>query len=461
MNEQIEQKKLMPSFSKRFSTVFKMAGIFVLVLLLLIPLTMIKSVLFERLGRKNQAISEITSTWGKEQVIVGPVLVIPYRYYFKAWKEEIVNGKYQKKEIMDSATATAFFLPAEVKVKGELTPRKLHRGIYDAIVYSGKLSLSGTFTPPDFESLKVKDKDVLWKDAIITFGITDLRGISEALKVTWNGKTYSLLPGSKLDCFSSGLHAQLYGVAPSQKKFTYEFNLNLNGSRGISFAPAGVQNDVTLASSWPDPSFKGAFLPKERKITPNGFEAQWQMSYYGRDYPQLWTDKDEKSPFSYDLVRKSLFGVELISLVDSYRNVERSIKYGILFIVFIFTAFFLFEVLSPVKIHVFQYTLVGAALCLFYLGLLALSEFISFPIAYLSGAAAATLLISLYSMKALKSGKRTMIIAALLAVIYVFLYVILHMQDYSLLAGTIGLFAALGTVMYATRNIDWYARDNE
>jgi inner membrane protein len=158
-------------------------------------------------------------------------------------------------------------------------------------------------------------------------------------------------------------------------------------------------------------------------------------------------------------VAQSLFGVALVSPIDAYRKVERSIKYGVLFITLVFTAFFLFEILASLRIHPLKYLLIGAALCLFYLALLSLSEFLIFLVSYVIAATAATSLISLYSLKVLNSGARTLIIAAGLVATYGFLYVILQLQDYSLLVGTIGLFIALAIVMYATRDIDWYARD--
>jgi len=233
-------------------------------------------------------------------------------------------------------------------------------------------------------------------------------------------------------------------------------SLTLNGSRSLRFAPAGVNNDIRLVSTWPDPSFQGAFLPVERKIGPEGFNAHWKVSYYGRSYPQQWTDRN---PVNSAGIAPSLFGVDLVPALDSYRHVERSIKYGVLFIVLLFAAFFLFEILSGVRIHPFQYALVGIALCLFYLGLLALSEVASFNAAYWTGALVASLLISLYSSKVLHSAARACLVAAGLAGVYAFLFVILRLQDYSLLVGTAGLFLVLAIVMFITRNIDWYARD--
>lgn len=157
----------------------------------------------------------------------------------------------------------------------------------------------------------------------------------------------------------------------------------------------------------------------------------------------------------------SLFGVSFFNAVDSYRKVERAIKYGVLFLTLVFAAFFLFETLAALKIHVVQYTLVGAAMCLFYLGLLSISEFVAFGWAYLLSAAGAVLMITLYSRSVLGSGPRMVLVGGELVVIYGFLYVSLQLQDYSLLLGSLGIFIALSVIMYATRNLDWYALDRE
>ena len=213
----------------------------------------------------------------------------------------------------------------------------------------------------------------------------------------------------------------------------------------------GKQNRVQLASPWPDPSFQGAFLPLARTVSAAGFDASWEVSWYGRNYPQASADA---SALSANVLRSSLFGVDFIAPVDSYRMVERGMKYGALFIALVFTAFFLFEVVAALRIHTIQYTLVGAALCLFYLALLSLSEFICFAAAYWIGAAAATLLIALYSLTVLGTGKRTLGMAATLLLVYGYLYGVLQLQDYALLLGTAGLFLVLGVVMYATRNLE-------
>ncbi len=448
------------NFLKRRAIFFKMSGVAILILLLLIPLGMIHSVLRERLERRNDAVAEITSVWGREQSVIGPVLIVPYRYSFKSWKEQPgSDGKIEKVEVEETAVANAYFLPASLNITGDIKPTQLRRGIYQAIVYTGTLELSGRFARPDFGNLRVEEQNVLWDDAIVTFAISDLRGVKETLQLQWGEDRTPLTPGCKLKGFSSGVHARVAGLREYRGDIPLKLELTLNGSGGIRFTPVAGQNLVKLSSPWPAPSFQGAFLPSERKVSDAGFEATWQLSQYGRDYAQQWTDLDSATGLSSGSAASSLFGVNFLSGIDSYRNIERAIKYGMLFFVLVFAAFFLFEILSTLKIHPFQYSLVGAALCLFYLGLLSLSEFIAFGFAYFAAAVATMLLIWFYCARVLRSGRRTLIVVGMLAVIYGFLYVALQLQDYSLLFGTAGLFVMLAIVLYVTRNIDWYSRD--
>ena len=198
------------NFLKRRAIFFKMAGVTILILLLLIPLGMIHSVLRERLERRNEAVVEITSVWGREQSIIGPVLIVPYRYSFKSWKEQPgADGKIEKVEVVETAIANAYFLPASLTIYGDIKPTQLRRGIYQAVVYSGKLELSGRFARPDFANLKVEEQNILWDDAIVTFAIPDLRGVKETLQLQWGESRVPLVPGCKLNSFSSGVHARV------------------------------------------------------------------------------------------------------------------------------------------------------------------------------------------------------------------------------------------------------------
>jgi inner membrane protein len=440
----------------RYATVLKMAAIAVLVLLLLIPLLMVHAVLRDRLQRRDAAVREMTSSWGSEQTVFGPVLVVPYRQAEKISKEQVVNGRVERIETTEMPLRRAFFLPASLKAEAQLDPSRLHRGIYESVVYKGTIRLSGAFARPSFEEWSVDPQHVLWDEAEIDLAVTDLRGAQEAVVLNAGGRPLTLRPGSRLEVLKGGVYARLTGLSEGPENLPFDVTLTLNGHRSLRFAPIGVSNDVTISSTWPDPSFQGSFLPSRRDVRADGFTARWQVSYYGRTYPQQWTGSSAVTPA---LINASLFGVDLVPDLDSYRFVERAIKYGVLVIVLVFTAFFLFEVLAAARVHPFQYSLVGAAICLFYLVLLALSEVLAFGMAYWIGAAAATLMISLYCVKALGSVRRAGVAAGGLATVFGFLYVILRLQDLSLLVGTAGLFAVLAILMYLTRNIDWYARD--
>lgn len=451
-----EESSRRPAWRNR--TTVKMLAVACLVLLGLIPLALIRGVLAERRARHHEAVANITSTWGNPQVIAGPMLVVPYQRRVKTWKDQTVNGRVERIELTETVVARAHFLPAELSVTGNVRPDRLHRGIYEALVYRSTLEVAGRFARPSFDEWKVAPGDVLWDEAVLIVAISDLRGASEALRVKWGGQSLPLVPAPRTGDLGPAVQARLPQTPFTEETMGFEFALNLNGSQSLNFAPFGMQTRVRLTSPFPDPSFHGTFLPAQRTVTAGGFEADWQVSYYGRGYPQQWSDA-VGNPLQGDVLGTSTFGVGLLPVLDSYRYVERATKYGILFLALVFTAFFLFEVRLLTRVHPFQYTLVGAALCLFYLALLSLSEFIPFGWAYLAGSVAATTLIGFYSAWVLGGARRAWLVAAGLAAIYAFLYVLLRQQEYSLLYGTGALFLALAVVMYATRRLDWYARD--
>ena len=452
--------KSQPSFGRRHSTILKLLGVGGLTLVLLIPLEMINGVLSDRLQRRNEAVSDITASWGKEQNVLGPVLGIPYAYRYKTVKEIPLGGdKVERREVEETAIANAYFLPETLNIVGDVQTQTLHRGIYDAAVFRANVTLTGKFSPPDFGALKIDMKDVQWKDAFVTFALNDMRGTREGIMLDWGGAKKPLLPGSQVPGYTTGATAMLGSNAPIGAPVDFSIALDFNGSEGIFFAPFGVKNEATLKSNWPDPGFRGAFLPANRNVRADGFDANWKVSYYGRDYPQQWTGKTGNDRFNVQSVGNSRFGAQFLSILDAYRFVERSIKYGVLFLVLVFTTFFLFEVTARQKIHPFQYLMVGAALCLFYLLLLSVSEFIGFSWAYLIATVASTLLITWYCRFFLGGGVRTLMIGAGLAGVYTFLYITLRQQDYALLMGAIALFVLLAVVMYVTRKVDWYARD--
>jgi inner membrane protein len=269
--------KSQPSFGRRYSTILKLLGVGALVLVLLIPLAMITGVLSERLRRRNEAVADITSSWGKEQNLIGPVLGIPYQYKFKTVKEvPLADGRVERREVEETATGNAYFLPETLNISGNAQTQKLHRGIYDAVVYRAQTVLSGKFVPPDFGPLKIDLKDVQWKDAFVTIAINDLRGTREAIVLDWGGTKRPMLPGSQVPGYTTGATASLGSDQPISNEIQFSIPLDFNGSEGIFFAPFGVQNEATLKSNSADVGFRGAFLPAERSLRADGIRCEME-----------------------------------------------------------------------------------------------------------------------------------------------------------------------------------------
>jgi inner membrane protein len=415
-------------------------------LVLMIALTMIRSLVLERAQRAASVRQEIASSWGQSQTVGGPVIVIPYRVRYR--------GNDGREQV---STTRARFLPQRLVVRGRLLPERRHRGIFETVLYRAQLRLEGEFARPDFSAWNVAPEDVLWNEAIVTIGISDLRGIHGNPVMRWNDRALPFAGGSgdpKL--WTSGLTAaNAFTDGGTAARYPFALDLTLNGSEQIGFYPLGGETVVEMTSPWPDPSFTGAFLPESRRITPQGFTARWSISSLARSYPQRWREWGDESTSALVAVAPSAFSVGLFSPVSHYQQTERSVKYGVLFIVLTFVTFFLYELLSPVTLHPVQYFLVGGALCLFYLLLLSISEHAPFLVAYTIASVATVGLISAYGAALLQSRLRVLGLAGVLALLYGYLYVLLQLEDWALLMGSIGLFLILALVMYTTRTVDW------
>ncbi|CAM2928585.1 cell envelope integrity protein CreD [Rariglobus hedericola] len=437
---------------RRRALVFKLMGVALIGLLLFIPLGMVQSTLSERYSRQQEAVHEITQTWGEAQRVAGPVLVVPYTYKVEAIESQVVLGRRVDVTVDREQRGEAVFLPERLVVDGTLVPSIRKRGIYETPVYAAKLAISGKFAAPSFDFLTLRGLEPLWAQARVCFIISDLRGAQQDLALKWGGETVALQPGARFsEVMGAGVHAPVKLVKDETKEFSLE--LALNGSDALRFLPLGRQTEVKLASTWADPSFDGGYLPTEREVGLEGFNASWRVSYYGRSFPQQWVEGGDGQP-SVEKIEETAFGVSLMEPVNAYRTVERAIKYGVLFVTLVFTTFFLFEAVCRVRLSSLNYLLVGAALCLFYLGLLALAEFLVFGVAYAVAAGASTVLIALYARRILKNDRRAVLVGGMLGGVYAYLYFVLQMEDFALLAGTGALFAVLAAVMFATRRLE-------
>jgi len=232
--------------------------------------------------------------------------------------------------------------------------------------------------------------------------------------------------------------------------YNFTLSLDLKGSQLLYFTPVGKVTDIALTSEWSNPSFNGAFLPDSREVNEKGFVAKWNVLHLNRNFPQSWTNNRHT-------IYNSSFGIDLLLPVDNYQKSYRSVRYAILFIGLTFLIFFFIEVLHKVFIHPIQYILVGVALIVFYTLLLSISEHLHYNFAFIISAIATLLLIAGYVRAILRSGSFTMLISGILTVLYTFIFVIIQLQDYALLIGSVGLFIIVGLVMYFSRKIDWYS----
>lgn len=414
-----------------------------LILLLLIPGGMISGLVRERRARSEEAKREVASSWAKAQTIGGPILTIPFT---KTWKDS--EGKTQ------TATEYIHLLPESLRFTGEVDPEIRYRGIYKVVLYRAKLLCAGHFSLAGLADLDVPSEAIRWHEAFLTLGLTDMRGINEYVDLRWGGRD-DLRFASGIEegqrTFTTGVSAKV-PVGGAGGRYEFSFPLDLNGSGTLNFLPLGETTLVELESTWADPSFIGAFLPKERRITEDGFRAVWKVLGLNRNYPQRWLGE----AYAHD-VKASSFGVALFSPVDQYTQTTRAVKYEILFVGLTFLIFFAVEILNRRRIHPIQYLLVGLALCLFYLLLLSLSEHLGFLPAYLLAAVAVVALITFYAGGALRDRTAVLATAFTLSGLYGFLYVLLSNEDYALLIGSLGLFTVMALVMYLTRKIDWYA----
>lgn len=413
-----------------------------LVLVLLIPAAMIQSTVRERESRRVQAVYEIASKWGSAQTLSGPWLTIPYRYSFK-----------NDKGVVMTDTRLAYFLPESLDVKGRMLPEVRYRGMYEAVLYRTSVSVQAHFNPPDFSAWNVAPENILWTDAQLAYGITDMKGIRTLDHVKWNNQTLMWNPGiEKPGVVTSGVSTRLKD-ASAARPATFSMTLELNGSENLQFLPFGKTTTVQLDSAWKAPSFQGNFLPTERSVTDKGFQAVWKVLHLNRNYPQAWIQPVEAN------VENSAFGVSLKIPADQYQKTSRSSKYAVLFILLTFGTIFLLELKRRQSVHVMQYLLIGLALVLFYSLLLSLVEHLGFGKAYLLASLSILSLIGLYAKGIFQSHTAGWGTGALIGVLYGYLYTLLQLEDYSLLIGNLGLFASLAAAMYVSRRADALKRN--
>ncbi|MDF1560529.1 MAG: cell envelope integrity protein CreD [Bacteroidales bacterium] len=420
-NENATQEKWYQSMT------VKMVLLGILGLMLMIPLVLIMEVIRERSQNAESARAEIGNLWASSQTVTGPVLNVP------GTKIIADDGRY--------VTTTMHILPDDLKVNGVLVPEIRYRGIYETVVYTSELELSGSFSLTGYDEFN--DYTWQWDKAYISLGVSDNKGISDQADLTIGGRVISARPGAvQTDLFDKGISFPLPLEASQDIEFRGDFtiSLGLRGTGSIAFAPVGKSTGVSLTSEWEAPKFTGSFLPAEREVTDTGFTASWTVTHLNRSFPQVWTGKNY-------VPSDDAFGVDLIMESDHYTKAERSAKYGLLFIALTFLVLIIIELRSEKRVHIFYYLLVALALILFFSLLTALSEHIGFNPAYLISSAATIGLLTAFFGSLLKKRWMVLLISGLLTVLYLFIFFLLAMKDYAFLAGNIGLFVLLAVLM--------------
>lgn len=422
----------------------------VIALFMLIPLSMMNGVVSERNVLYQDVLTDIANTWGGQQLIQGPVLVVPFvEKYIKEEKTTDDDGKEKIKTTTKYFTKYAIHLPKHLDIDVSLSEQHRKRGLYNSLVYQSDILLSGSFEQVDIASMSEHVFRIDWDKAYVILGLADTRAINKVTNLNWNGSELGFSPGTQLtDILSHGFHAKLETLDKDQALHQFSVSLSVNGSGGFRFSPFGENTRVHMQSSWPHPSFQGSVLPSSYNVEDDGFTASWEVPHLARSFPQTWVSGNNE----YDLY-EFVAGVDLFEPVFLYSKIIRAVKYGILFVGLTFLTFLIFELTTQSRLHFVQYGLIGIALSLFYLLLLSIAEHTTFLTAYIVAASTNVGLITAYTAAAIKTGSKSVIIFVLLSALYIVLYSLLQLEDYALLMGTMLLLAVLIVMMYVTRNL--------
>ena len=417
----------------------------------------------------------IAEGWGGPQSISGPLLVIPYR---TTAAETVIEGG-QSVTRSREVTRELSLAPEAVELTTRIAPERRKRSIYEAVVYEAQLEGRARFAlPADLDRHGVARDSMDLARAELRFGISDPRGLGSNPEVRVGGAPLALQPGGGSGGgpgFFAWIDAGSLGGRPLMVDFRYDFR----GNAALALAPQAGETSWTVRSSWPHPSFGGDFLPDRRQVGGDGFSASYRIgnlalgrslvstaeagspAMSGRGAPAPPPPRVAPMPIAPADGATQLASISLIQPVDLYSRVNRATKYGFLFIGFTFLALLMFDVVGGIRVSPVEYLLMGAALVLFFVLMLAFAEVIGFTLAYIFASAAIAGLNTAYSAAVLKSWRRALLIGGLLVALFAVLYVLLSLEAFSLLIGSLLLFAALAGVMYGTRRIDWSARGGD
>ncbi len=436
------------------SLMIKIITIAVLAGILLIPVAMVRELIDERTSNRYSVIEQIANSSSGPQKIIAPILAIP----FQETTTEPIDPENPQKTRQVTREYVQYIIPQALKINADAKVNAKKLGIYQAQQYNSTLNFSGSLDNEEIQK-RLATKNIKLLDPYIIVSISDNRGIMAANNFKLNDKEFTFKEGGNSKIFVNGIHIPLTveDIKSLDAKNKFSFELKLQGTQNLSVAPLGKDSEFHLESNWQHPSFIGNILPINHEISEKGFSANWQSSGLSNNIASQFQNLFYQTDASIENFSElPLFSVNLIETVDEYQLNERAVKYAILFIGLTFMAFLIFETMAHIRVHPVQYTLVGFALVLFYLILLAFSEHIGFDQAYLYAALASSILIGLYLCSVLKGVVRGLSFTIGLLGLYGLLFMILQSEDFALMMGASLLFIVLAAIMLVTRNIDWY-----
>ncbi|MDE0306991.1 MAG: cell envelope integrity protein CreD [Albidovulum sp.] len=409
-----------------------------LILVLMIPLFLVMALVQERKTYFDEAVYDVAQAWSGRQDIAGPMLVATLADHSA---ESEGSARRRDEDLV--------FMPRQLSLSHATLHEIRSLGIYHIPVFAATVSATADFRSVDAGELNGKVEQLA-----LVIGVSDGRGIRDA-SIRWNNIELEDLSSSHMNGIGNVIRAELESNAIADGG-TATVDLELRGTERFSVLPVGDNTRVSMTSDWPDPGFDGRYLPDIREINAEGFTASWSTHALSRGFPAAATTADLASALaSIRQVhgRSNDLGYSILTLNTPYRAVERSIKYGVLFIVMTLVSIVCIELVSKVKLHIIQYGVVGAGLVMFFLTVLSLSEHLGFAMGY--GLAALILAAMIFTYVLIAGRNRTVAFATgvVLIVLYSALYLILQLDEYALLVGTFLLLALLAALMFATRSI--------
>ena len=425
--------------------------IMITAVMLWIALAMMEGKIRERQQFRNQAEHSVAQSWTNSQTLIGPMIVVPYEtsHQEKFWNKEI--KRYQM--IVKKESKFFYLLPDSSNINITLDSETRVRGIYPVPVYHANIMIEGQIDLTELEKLTQNPNNKITGAAMLSLSVTDSRGLIALPKLSINGATVKSLPGSQIPFAEEGFSTDISELISTKRKFNFQTEFSLNGMTSIKFMAVSKNQHIELNSDWPHPKFIGAFLPLKRTIQKDGYSASWQTSQYSLDFELLLNQCNQGNCGE---LFNNAFGVKQIEPIDIYRQAQRAVTYGILFIVVTFVAFALVELLKGIRLHPVQYGLAGANLSIFFLLLLAITEHLVFSLSYLIAATSVISLLLYYLLHSFKDKQVAYYVSTGIGLLYGVLYLIVQSEDHALLAGSLLLFGLLIAVIISTKNINWY-----